>query len=188
LVQENLWEKVDGGYQIHDFLSFNKSKAEITAINKSRAENGAKPKRVAKQIASDLISKPDSEQVPIIPNPLSLIPKKELKDSTTTTNGAVFQLYESEIGVLTSSIAESIKSARSDYSDEWIVEAIKEAVKNNKRSWSYALAILARWKKDGFKVDTRSKQPANHNGHKPASHQGITLEEARKLYLQSKGA
>ncbi len=42
LVNLNLWEKVEGGYQIHDFLEFNKSRDQIKTLNKQRAENGAK--------------------------------------------------------------------------------------------------------------------------------------------------
>jgi len=79
LVKLNLWERVEGGYQIHDFLSFNKSRDEIESLNKQRANNGAKGGRqanqVAKQTGSDLVSKP----VPINPNtlnPNTLIPEK----------------------------------------------------------------------------------------------------------------
>src|SRR5690606_9422736 len=56
LVEANLWEKVDGGYQIHDFLSFNKSKQEINELNQKRADYGAKggrkPNQVANQVAN----------------------------------------------------------------------------------------------------------------------------------------
>ena len=34
LVNLNLWEKVEGGYQIHDFLEFNKSREQIKILNK----------------------------------------------------------------------------------------------------------------------------------------------------------
>jgi len=70
LVDLNLWESVPGGYLVHDFLTFNKSKKEIELLNKTRANNGAKGGRVAKQTGkqneTDLLSK----QPPIIPNTL----------------------------------------------------------------------------------------------------------------------
>lgn len=92
LVDLNLWELVEGGYQIHDFLKFNKSKHEIEILNRRRAINGAKGGRPANQRETDLLTKQDSKQVskretdlltkqpPINPNtliPNALIPKKE---------------------------------------------------------------------------------------------------------------
>ena len=61
----------------------------------------------------------------------------------------VFKLYEENIGPLTPLIADALKDAENTYSPEWIGEAIELAVKNNKRSWRYAEAILKRWKEEG---------------------------------------
>jgi len=61
----------------------------------------------------------------------------------------VFKLYEENIGPLTPMIADALKDAEDTFSAEWINEAIELAVKNNKRSWKYAEAILKRWKEDG---------------------------------------
>ena len=155
LVEVNLWERVDGGYQIHDFLSFNKSKKEIETINKTRATNGAKHKRFAKQTGTDLLS----EQVPINPKPL-------LNTSTTTTTrdgeiSEIAKIYESEIGALTGMIRDKLVMAIEEYPKDWIIKALEESASNNKRSWSYAEAILKRWKVDGFQADTRQKTFGN---------------------------
>ena len=72
----------------------------------------------------------------------------------------LFKLYENEIGILTAFIADAIKSALSDYPLDWIKSAIQESSRQNKRSWSYVESILKRWKKDGFKTDTRYQQGA----------------------------
>jgi DNA replication protein len=61
----------------------------------------------------------------------------------------IFTLYEENIGPLTPMIADALKDAEDTFSAEWIKEAIELAVKNNKRNWKYAEAILKRWKEEG---------------------------------------
>lgn len=70
----------------------------------------------------------------------------------------VFKAYESEIGMLTSFVREEVLDAIEHYPHDWIIEAIKEAAKNNVRKWSYARAILESWKVNGYKTDVRSKK------------------------------
>ena len=67
----------------------------------------------------------------------------------------VFQVYQDNIGLLTPMIAEALQDAEKSDGPEWICAAIDEAVKNNARSWKYVQAILERWRRDGFQVDTR---------------------------------
>lgn len=49
LVNADLWETVDGGYQIHDYLDWNKSRDEVETaqakLSKVRAEAGRKGAR-----------------------------------------------------------------------------------------------------------------------------------------------
>ena len=87
--------------------------------------------------------------------------------------GAIFKVYESEIGVLTATIAEELKLAVSEYPDGWIIDALKESARQNKRNWSYARAILKRWKAEG-----------RGNGHKVQA--GADLDKFRALYEQQK--
>jgi DnaD/phage-associated family protein len=61
----------------------------------------------------------------------------------------IFRLYEENIGPLTPIIADELRAAEADYPTEWIAEAVKQAVQNNKRAWRYIAAILARWKEEG---------------------------------------
>jgi DNA replication protein len=61
----------------------------------------------------------------------------------------VFRLYEENIGPLTPLLADALKDAEGAYPEEWIAEAVEEAVKRNKRSWKYVEAILKRWKEEG---------------------------------------
>ena len=69
----------------------------------------------------------------------------------------VFTVYESEIGFITSHIAEMLKADIDDYSEAWVIDAIKVSSAANVRSMSYIEAILKRWKAEG-KDDGKKKQ------------------------------
>ena len=60
-----------------------------------------------------------------------------------------FELYEQNIGMLSPMIADALREAEDMYPEEWIEDAIDEAVKHNKRSWRYVSAILERWEREG---------------------------------------
>ncbi len=61
----------------------------------------------------------------------------------------IFTLYERNIGMLTPMIAEELKEAERLYPVDWIRDAVREAVNQNKRKWSYISAILERWSSEG---------------------------------------
>jgi DNA replication protein len=61
----------------------------------------------------------------------------------------IFTLYEQNIGMLTPMIADELREAEKLYPQNWIAEAVKEAVNQNKRKWSYIAAILEHWATEG---------------------------------------
>ena len=61
----------------------------------------------------------------------------------------IFTLYEQNIGMLPPLLAEELREAAETYPPEWIEEAFRLAVQQNKRRWSYIRAILKRWHSDG---------------------------------------
>ncbi len=61
----------------------------------------------------------------------------------------VFEMYEQNIGLLSPMIADELREAEEIYPEEWIEDAIGEAVAQNKRSWRYASKILQRWEREG---------------------------------------
>ena len=61
----------------------------------------------------------------------------------------LFALYESNIGALTPMIADALKEAEEEFPLRWLEEAIRIAVENNARKWSYVHAILVRWQEEG---------------------------------------
>lgn len=76
----------------------------------------------------------------------------------------IFSLYEQNIGMLTPMIAEELRDALKVYPENWIRDAFKEAVKNNKRKWSYISAILESWTTEGrgdgtYRGDSKKTDP-----------------------------
>ena len=61
----------------------------------------------------------------------------------------IYQLYEENIGPLTPMIAEKLRDTEDTYPNQWIEEAVRIAVENNARRWSYVEAILKRWQEGG---------------------------------------
>lgn len=61
----------------------------------------------------------------------------------------IFSLYENNIGLITPMVADELKEAEKLYPMSWIEEAVKEAVIQNKRRWSYISRILERWATEG---------------------------------------
>jgi len=72
----------------------------------------------------------------------------------------IFTLYEENIGLITPMIAEELKDALATYREDWIREAVREAVSLNKRSWRYILRILERWATEG-KTDGSTRLTIN---------------------------
>jgi DNA replication protein len=61
----------------------------------------------------------------------------------------IYSLYEENIGPLTPMIAETLRDAEEIYPYKWIEDAVRIAVENNVRRWSYVDAILKRWQEGG---------------------------------------
>ncbi|SMC64028.1 DnaD domain protein [Sporomusa malonica] len=85
---------------------------------------------------------------------------ENIKDDDDNSAGAreVFSLYQNEVGIVSSTVAQFIADAVDTYSPEWVKAAICEAVKHNARNWSYIDACLKNWKVHGFGVRKPDKQ------------------------------
>jgi len=71
---------------------------------------------------------------------------------------AVYSAYQNNIGLLTSAISEKLQADIDEYTDEWVVDAIKESAWQEKRSLAYIEGILKGWKRNGKNAQ---KQDAN---------------------------
>lgn len=98
----------------------------------------------------------------------------ELEQDTEAVAGGVFEFYEQNIGALTSYISDDLGNLIDDYGEAWVMDAMKEAVKNEKRKLSYFTAILKNWKSDG-----RSKKSKPTNGSKPFDHESNPYRNAK---------
>jgi len=61
----------------------------------------------------------------------------------------VYTIYQNNIGMLSGVISEKLDADIKDYSDIWVIDAIQESVKQEKRSLAYVEGILKRWKREG---------------------------------------
>ncbi len=78
--------------------------------------------------------------------------------ATVADRPNIFVLYEQNIGLLTPMISEELKEAEKEYPADWIADAFKIAVKQNKRSWAYVSGILKRMKTEGRGEDTKKRK------------------------------
>lgn len=80
---------------------------------------------------------------------------RDITSTESDEGGRVFQVYEQEIGALTPTISQTIDDLEAP--DEWVIEAMQIAAKNNKRSISYVEGIIKRWKSEG-RGDNRKQE------------------------------
>lgn len=93
---------------------------------------------------------PDSVATNSEPSPAeSKVNKSKLKESDHDDWRCVIDTFQQEIGVLTPSVSEEIKCSYDELGATLLIDAIKEASRNNIRKWSYVSGILARWKANG---------------------------------------
>ena len=89
----------------------------------------------------------------------------------------IYALYEDTVGTLSPIIVERLKEAEDRYPPSWIREAFEIAALENKRSWQYIAAILARWGSEG---KGGRKGGSNDDG-KPGRH---SPQNQRQKYSQ----
>ena len=73
----------------------------------------------------------------------------------------IYDLYENNIGTFGPLMAQQLAEAEDRYPGNWIEEAFKTAINENKRSWSYIAGILRRWAAEGRgqQANTRDESP-----------------------------
>ena len=69
----------------------------------------------------------------------------------------IFRRYEQNIGLLTPLVADQIVDAMERYPQDWIEDAITEAVNYNRRNWKYIQRILDSWDTGGRGDDDRPR-------------------------------
>ena len=91
---------------------------------------------------------------------LDKLPAIQEKPKTApTTRPNIFLLYEENIGIIGPIMAEELKEAEKIYPQEWVEEAFRAAVVQNKRSWRYIEAILKGWMTEGREHGEPGRHP-----------------------------
>lgn len=100
----------------------------------------------------------------------------KLREGGDAELSELVRAYEKNIGVLTGMIKDILIDDLAEYGLQLCLDAMAEAVRNNKRKWSYIQGILRNWKRDG----RGAKTGANGKLPKPKSrtilHADGTLE------------
>ena len=94
-----------------------------------------------------------------------MLSKASRKSSTVTLDQVtpnIFKAYEANIGPLTPIIADALREAENLYDNNWIMEAIEIAIKQNARSWRYVETILEHWQKEGRDGTDRKNDQTNY--------------------------
>jgi len=95
----------------------------------------------------DKVKEEDKEEVE--ENPPSLSNPSPSKED-------VIEVYRENFGEPSEDMENELKLACIKFSPEWVVDAIKEAVKRGKKDWRYIARILENWRR--FGKNTKSKQ------------------------------
>ncbi len=82
--------------------------------------------------------------------------KKQEQESSGGKN--IFEIYESNIGVLTPMIADELRLIEKEFPAGWFEKAVKVSVNANKRKLSYVKGILRRWQEDGLPDDNPAQK------------------------------
>lgn len=129
---------------------------------------------------------------PMIPNNLTAVaataaaPIPQPSDRNRQTDpefGAICTAYENEIGLLTETIGQELKTLADEYPPPWIIEALSECARANVRRLNYAKSILTRWKNEGRKNDNRNRP--DHRRPSPA--QPAPVPDSANVYNQLLG-
>ena len=123
---------------------------------RDRKHSGNANETQMKQNVSDDVTKsvPDKNRVDIDKNRVDIEIEKDRE-----TTAAIFTTWESNVGIITPIIADTIKDWLDTFSSEMVSDAIIEAVNHNKRNVAYITAILKNWQEKG-----RGDNRKNGNG------------------------
>ena len=99
--------------------------------------------------------------------------------AVSTKTDDAFRAYEENIGLLSPMIRQSILAALEDFTDEDITRAVRIAVENESRSWSFVAGVLRRWARDGI-----PHERADGKSGRGSDRERISQDELRK-YLDA---
>lgn len=101
------------------------------------------------------VKEQDKDKVKEQDSSSSLSPEKGVSVNTDTFS-AVYKTYKDSIGEITEQLKEAIDKAIEEYTEEWVIDAIKEAALREQPKWIYVKGILKNWKAYGRDGESNS--------------------------------
>ena len=90
--------------------------------------------------------------------------QNHISHNTVLTTTTAFAVFAAEIGSLSPTVSERLGMLVDDYSDQWVQDAIKEAVLNNVKKLPYIEAMLKSWKENGKGKRVKRKYNKSNRG------------------------
>jgi hypothetical protein len=175
LMIAGLWDRVRGGYKIHDYLDYNKSKKEIEELRSKKTAAGRKGGRASAQASAQAGAQASAEaSAQAKTEQYNYVSISNLKDTTTTVPPSDFQPFAEVYELVTGSEPKVLNAE---------IEAISAIIKAGGTPDDYRSALQGMQDKDytianmssaltwTLKDINKRKQPARTNnvGRKPLS-------------------
>jgi DnaD/phage-associated family protein len=147
LIQSGFIDESEQGYIIHDWFDYAGKLIALRQKDAERKRNSRGKKNESESSPEDIHRTSNGGSTESIRdlNP-NLNLNKDLKENTSTS---VYVIYQNSIGMMNGTVKQMIDDDISLYTELWVEDAIKEAVRQNKNSYSYIQGILKKWKRDG---------------------------------------
>jgi len=181
LCAAGLWEIVDAGYVIHDYLDYNPSKAEVEAhkgqvsAERSKAGKAGMASRWHnknnKAITNALQEAYQNDNPVPVPVPVVNKDSEKTKDDAVVAvdpaYGQALRAFENDISLLSGSLAEDMADTwdllTANGTPDWWYKAIEVSVAANARSWRFMRGVLTKCLQEGHPPGYK-----RNNGHGPA--------------------
>ena len=111
----------------------------------------------------------------------------EGEGSSCLSKEDVIEAYERTIGPLSEDMENEVELAVIRFTAQWVIDAIREAVKRNKRTWVYVAGILKNWERYGKDASMLGRQRKKRREYTPEECAEIDAENARS-YARHQGA
>ena len=159
LVNANLWERVEDGWRIHDYLKHNRSKEKVEEVSTVRSQAGrvsaAKRQQSVEQNANKVFNKKaavseQDVQHPVLSASASVSEEEEVQEEEKQL-ARLIRGWENATGTtVTRSVGDHLAEWLDRLPEAAIVKAIAETGASNARNWRYCEAILRRYETEGW--------------------------------------
>lgn len=179
LVNAGCWHPEDGGYQIHDYLEHQRSRAQIARLSAAGAKAGKtsalqrsaneplnesfEKRSTARQRNVLSVSASAAPDLHRPPNGSVLVAaeadKNESFNESLPPERAVLDAWTAETGfTVAPAQAERMLAAVEAHGLELVLKAIAETGSANVRNWNYTASILERYQREGTRKTSRKER------------------------------